>query len=71
MSWVEHQYKLIGNINGENFEMYDLINDKSEEENIIDNYPQIAEEMKANLSEWLKSVENSKRGEDYTNTDVQ
>lgn len=67
MSWVTNQYKLIGDINGENFEMYDLINDKSEKENIINRYPEIAEKMKADLSEWLKSVENSKMGGDYNN----
>ncbi|MEM9832177.1 MAG: sulfatase-like hydrolase/transferase [Bacteroidota bacterium] len=67
MSWVTNQYKLICNIKDERFEMYDLINDKSEKENIIDKYPEIAEEMKSNLEKWLKSVENSKNGIDYFN----
>lgn len=67
MSWVTNQYKLIGNINGENFEMYDLLNDKSEKENIIDKYPEIAKKMKSDFSEWLNSVENSKNGGDYIN----
>lgn len=67
MSWVTNQYKLIGDVNGENFEMYDLLNDESEEENIIDKNSEIAEKMKSDLSGWLKSVENSKKGGDYTN----
>lgn len=65
MSWVTNKYKLIGDINGDNFEMYDLLNDKSEKENIIDTYPEIAKKMKSDLSEWLKSVEVSKKGGDY------
>jgi arylsulfatase len=67
MSWVTNQYKLVGDIKGENFEMYDLLNDKYEKENIIDKYPEIAEKMKSDFSEWLKSVENSKNGKDYIN----
>ncbi len=67
MSWVTNQYKLIGDIEGANFEMYDLLNDKYEQENIIDKYPEIAEKMKSDFSAWLKSVENSKKGGDYIN----
>lgn len=67
ISWVTHQYKLIGDIKGEQFELYDLLNDKSEKENIIDKYPKIAEKMKADLSDWLNSVEISKKGGDYIN----
>jgi arylsulfatase A-like enzyme len=65
VSWVTNQYKLIGDINRENFEMYDLLNDKFENENIIEKYPELAEKMKSEFSEWLKSVEKSKIGEDY------
>jgi arylsulfatase A-like enzyme len=65
MSWVTNQYKLIGDIKEEHFEMYDLLNDQSENENIIDEYPEIAEKMKYDLSEWLISVENSNKGRDY------
>lgn len=65
MSWVTNQYKLIGDIEGQNFEMYDLLNDKIENENIILKKTRIADEMKRNFFEWLKSVENSKTGGDY------
>jgi len=64
-SWVTDQYKLIGNESLENFELYDLINDKSEKENIITEYPEIAKRLKIDLLEWLDSVENSKSGMDY------
>lgn len=65
ISWVSHQYKLIGDEKGNQFELYDLLNDKAEKENIIEEYPQIAEKMKAELFQWLSSVENSGRGMDY------
>ncbi len=68
ISWVSNQYKLIGDNKGENFELYDLINDKSENENIIDEYPEIAAKMKAELREWQSSVENSRNGRDYNET---
>lgn len=67
MSWVTNQYKLIGDIKGENFELYDLLNDKSEQRNIIQEKPAIANQMKQELFQWLESVENSKNGEDYIN----
>lgn len=66
MSWVTHQYKLIGDIDGGNFELFDLLNDPSEKENIIDKFPEIAEKMKADFSEWLNSVEISQKGGDYS-----
>lgn len=64
-SWVNNQYKLISTDGGENFELYDLINDKSEKENIINKESEIASKMKQNLLEWLASVEQSKKGFDY------
>ena len=66
VSWVTNQYKLIGDENLENFELYDLLNDTSEKENIIEEFPEVAEKLKADLIEWLNSVENSKKGMDYS-----
>jgi arylsulfatase A-like enzyme len=65
ISWVTHQYKLIGDEKGEHFELYDLINDPSEEVNVIKKHPEIADRLKADLLDWLQSVENSKKGNDY------
>lgn len=65
ISWVNHQYKLIGDQKGSQFELYDLLNDEAEKENIIEIHPRIAEEMKAELFQWLASVENSAKGLDY------
>jgi len=65
ISWVTHRYKLIGDINGSQFELYDLLNDKEEKMDIIKDYPEIAEKLKADLFSWRKSVESSSQGNDY------
>lgn len=65
ISWVDNQYKLISVDDGESFELYDLVNDRAERENIIDSEPEITEIMKKELYDWLNSVEESKKGLDY------
>lgn len=65
ISWVTDQYKLIGDDQLEHLELYDLLRDPSEKENVIQKYPKIAERLKADLSVWLNSVEDSKKGMDY------
>ncbi len=65
ISWVTDRYKLIADSDDENYELYDLLKDKSETHNILASNPEIAEKIKGDLSEWLHSVEASKRGIDY------
>lgn len=65
MSWVGNRYKLISQDNGQSFELYDLLKDKGEEKNISQKNPGIVREMKADLFEWIRSVEKSKKGFDY------
>jgi arylsulfatase A-like enzyme len=65
VSWVTNRYKLIGRIDIDNLELYDLINDKQEKINIIEDYPELAEEMKVDLIKWLNSVEKSRSNGDY------
>ena len=65
ISWVNHQYKLISKNNGESYELYDLLDDKKEQFDIIDNNPLIAERMLRELNQWMSSVENSNKGNDY------
>ncbi|TLX71798.1 N-acetylgalactosamine 6-sulfate sulfatase [Labilibacter sediminis] len=66
MSWVSNQYKLISIDGGKTFELYDLLSDKEEKNNLIDSLPNIAETMQKDLDNWLKSVKNSNKGNDYT-----
>ncbi len=65
MSWVDNRYKLISMDRGNTFELYDLKNDKEEKNNIISEYPEIAEKMKAEFYVWRKTVEDSSNGADY------
>lgn len=65
ISWVTDQYKLITVDNGKTYELYDLLEDPSEKQDIITQYPQVAEMMKAELDQWLISIEHSRVGGDY------
>ena len=65
ISWVTHQYKLIGGADLDNFELYDLVHDKSEREDISEALPEVKGKMMEGLRNWLNSVENSKEGRDY------
>lgn len=65
MSWVGHQYKLISKDLGKTYELYDLLNDKEERENIFDKYPNVQSEMILELQAWLVSVKKSAKGLDY------
>ncbi|MEM8886859.1 MAG: sulfatase-like hydrolase/transferase [Bacteroidota bacterium] len=64
-SWVNQQYKLISPKKDAPYELYDLLKDPSEEQNIVSQEGEIFEKMKAELESWLASVERSNRGEDY------
>lgn len=65
MSWVTQEYKLISTNKGETFELYNLLSDPSEKENIIENNRDLAQKMKTELFVWIESCENSNRGADY------
>ncbi len=65
MSWVTQEYKLISTNKGETFELYNLLNDQEEKNNIIDANPELAETLKNNLLRWIESCKRSDNGEDY------
>lgn len=65
LSWVNNRYKLISIDGGKTHELYDLIVDPGEKENIIDEKSDIAKEMKKELHKWLRSVADSQAGADY------
>lgn len=65
MSWVTQTHKLISTDNGKTFELYDLIEDPSEKQNIISEYPKLASQMKTDLNLWIESCEHSEEGKDY------
>ncbi len=48
-------YKLIHFYDDDSVELYDVVNDLSEEHDLSGELPEVAEEMKADLAAWLKS----------------
>ena len=65
---VDNRYKLLiggKSPNDEGFELYDLLHDRAETENIADSHPEIVKELDAKLTSWQKSVLNSLTGADY------
>ena len=63
-SWVTDKFKLITN-NGDDYELYNLLEDPSESNNIIVENTEIANRLKEDLDQWISSVERSEQGLDY------
>ncbi len=63
-SLVTQQYKLI-TTDGELFELYDLLNDPKETNNIAAANKEVVEKMRLQLEEWVESCKNSDEGNDY------
>ncbi|XOV93528.1 MAG: sulfatase [Bacteroidota bacterium] len=66
-SYLDNTYKLIIREEGgaEIKELYDIREDPGETENIIEKYPEIADDLDEQLKNWQKSVLNSLTGADY------
>ena len=47
------------------YELYDLVSDPYETENIAKQFPEIVKEMKIELDHFVESCERSDRGADY------
>jgi arylsulfatase A-like enzyme len=65
---MKEQYKLVveGKApNEKGFELYNIQNDPGELKNLADEYPEMVEEMLAELRKWQESVLNSLTGADY------
>lgn len=65
---MKNQYKLIvegKTPNDKGFELYDIQNDPGEIKNLADEYPEMVEEMQAELRKWQESVLHSLTGADY------
>jgi arylsulfatase A-like enzyme len=64
-SWVTDQYKLISKDAGETYELYDLIDDKSETKDIAKGNKKLVDSMKSDLLAWVASCKKSDQGLDY------
>ena len=73
MMWLDNDWKLVKNVtfqpSGEGiqepYELYNVIGDPSEEQNLIHLYPEIAERMRRQFESWSLSVSRSALGQDY------
>ena len=70
--WLDNDWKLVQNVSyaagqfiQEPFELYNVIGDPSEEQDLIDLYPDVAERMRLQLASWSASVSRSALGADY------
>jgi len=65
---MKDQYKLIvegDSPNEKGYELYDIQNDPAETINLADEFPEITEDMAADLRKWQESVLYSLTGADY------
>jgi len=64
MSLIGNQYKIYRDGN-EDFELYDILVDPSEKNNIASKHPSVVKKMKDILMKWQSSCQASDKGEDY------
>lgn len=65
MSWVTQEYKLISTDRGKTFELYNLLNDREEQNNIAAENQEFVKKMKTELLDWIASCDRSNEGADY------
>jgi arylsulfatase A-like enzyme len=65
LALTDNRYKIYSGDDGATFELYDLIADPSETNNIAKEKPDILSAMKATLAEWRASCRASDAGDDY------
>jgi arylsulfatase A-like enzyme len=65
-AWLDADWKLHRRPNGK-YLLYNLAEDRDEQNNVIDQYPKRAKRMKRQLKAWQQSVHASLKGADYAN----
>jgi len=64
-AWTDNQYKLV-KTKPNHWELYDLVADRSEKNDIAAAHPEVVSRMKAEMERWHLSVIRSYDGQDYT-----
>lgn len=62
---IGNRYKIISTDDRSSFELYDLVNDPFEENDLASEKPEVVQKMKSVLDEWIKSCSASAAGSDY------
>ena len=65
ISWVTDQYKLISTDEGESFELYDLLMDPEEKQDLSKDRPLIVNKLSQELQLWLDDCRRSDRDSSY------
>ncbi len=68
LAWLDNDYKLMRNYTSDTpdaYELYNLIGDPQEQQNLIEQQTQIATRMRSELDAWNRSVDASITGADY------
>ena len=68
LAWLDNDYKLMRNYTSDTpdaYELYNLIGDPQEQQNLIEQQPEIATRMRSELDAWSRSVDASSTGADY------
>jgi arylsulfatase A-like enzyme len=65
MALVSNEYKLLGLDGGASYQLYDLINDPGESEDLASGKPEVVADMQEQLEEWMRSCARSAEGTDY------
>jgi arylsulfatase A-like enzyme len=65
LSLTDNRYKIYSSDQGESYELYDLLIDQGEENNLAPLHPEIVGKMANILEQWRKSCIESAEGKDY------
>lgn len=65
ISWVSDIYKLVRDNEQAPYELFDLVNDPGEQNNLAASEPKLVTTMKASMHAWEESCKKSAAGEDY------
>ena len=68
IAWLDNDYKLMRNYTSDTpdaYELYNLIGDPQEQQNLIEQQTEIATRMRSELDAWNRSVDASTTGADY------
>ncbi|MFK7778107.1 MAG: hypothetical protein QM501_08305, partial [Gimesia sp.] len=64
-AWMTDRYKLLRTKKKPGFQLYDLLNDPGETNDLSQVYPAIVARLKTDLERWITSCEQSNQGRDY------
>ncbi|GAB3925799.1 sulfatase family protein [Larkinella terrae] len=64
-AYTDNQFKIYSADDGAHYELYDLLNDPTELQDISETQPAVLASMKTALDDWLLSCQKSEKGDDY------